>query len=163
MTILYVLLRPLLSITAIWSLSFMDFMHYLREISAYPQCEMSGSSQTWNCSGKWWCLQSECLSNYTRWDAADFMIEAKIFLQPRSQCLIWSLTKGCMCSFRTTSRPQMSMMSLRFFSKPSPPTSRTWSSLTRATRPGGAPCCPTPRRSSLCAMSSTKEPTSTKS
>lgn len=54
------------SVTAIWSLSFMDFMHYLREISASLQCEMSGSSQTWNCSGKLWCLESECLSNYTR-------------------------------------------------------------------------------------------------
>lgn len=80
MTKLYVLLRPLLSITAIWSLSFMDFMHYLREISASPQCETSGSSQTWNCSGKWWCLESECLSNYTRCDAAELMIDAKNFL-----------------------------------------------------------------------------------
>ena len=48
----------------------MDFMHYLREISASHQCETSGSLQTWNCSGKLWCLESECLSNYTRWDAA---------------------------------------------------------------------------------------------
>lgn len=53
-------------ITAIWSLSFMGSMRCLREISASPQCEMSGSSQTWNCSGRLWCLESECLSNYTR-------------------------------------------------------------------------------------------------
>lgn len=56
----------LLSIAATWSLSFMDFMHYLREISASLQSETSGSSQTWNCSGKLWCLESECLLSYTR-------------------------------------------------------------------------------------------------
>lgn len=58
----------LLSITAIWSLSFMGFMHYSKGISASLRCAMSGSSPTWNCSGRWWCLESECLSNYTRCD-----------------------------------------------------------------------------------------------
>lgn len=66
-------------------------------------------------------------------------------------------------SVRTTSLPRTSTMSRRSFSRPSPPTSRTSSSLTRATRPGGAPCCPTRRRCSPCATSSTKAPTSTKS
>lgn len=59
----------LLFIAAIWSLSFMDSMHYLKEISASRQCETSGSLQIWSCSGKLWYLESECLLNYTRWGA----------------------------------------------------------------------------------------------
>ncbi|MEQ2282934.1 hypothetical protein AMECASPLE_005938, partial [Ameca splendens] len=113
----------------IWSLSFMDCMHYLKETSASRQCETSGSSQTWNCSGKLWCLESECLLNYTR----------------------------------TTSRPLMNMMSRPFFTRRSPHTSRTWSSLTRATRAGGALCCPMPLHSSPCATCWTKARTSTRS
>lgn len=73
------------------------------------------------------------------------------------------VSKCCTCSSRITSRPQMSTKSRRFFSRPSPPTSRTWSLLMRVTQLGGALCCPTPRRSSPCATCLTKEPTSTKS
>lgn len=58
------------SIPAIWSLSSTGFMRYSKEISASRQCEMSGSLQTWSCSGRSWCLESECLLNCTRWDVA---------------------------------------------------------------------------------------------
>lgn len=120
----YMLICSFLSITAIWSLSFMDFMHYLREISASLQYEMSGSSQTWNCSGKSWCLESECLSNYTRYDSAGVRSPA-----PRDMtsllALFSELSLICLLLVRTTSHPRMSTMSLRFFSRPSPPTSKT--------------------------------------
>lgn len=78
-------LCSLFSISAIWSLSFMDFMHYLREISASLQCETSGSSLTWNCSGKLWCLESECLLNYTRWDSTSVILSTPHDIQPHSQ------------------------------------------------------------------------------
>lgn len=145
----------LLSIPAIWSLSFMDFMHYLKEISASRQCGTSGSLQTWNCSGKLWCLESECLLNYTRWDAGNgFCCQYFIVDQTDHSVFTWLV--------RTTSHPPMSMTSQLFFMRPSPRTSRTWSLLTKATQHGGVLFCPMPHHSSPCATSWMKAPMSTK-
>lgn len=139
--------------TAIWSHSCMDFMHYLRETSASPLCGTSGSLPTWSCWGKLWFLESACLSNYTRWDLAALMPFTSVSgSQPNISLHL-----------RITLHLRTSMTNPQFCSKPSPPTSRILWLLTKATPPGGAPCCLTPLRSSPCATSSTKEPTSTKS
>lgn len=71
----------------------MDFMHYSREISASPQCETSGSSQIWSCSGRLWCLESECLSNYTRWDTRCCQYHMMTF-----NLRVKFLTKSCTCT-----------------------------------------------------------------
>lgn len=86
-------------LTVIWSRSCTGCIPCSREISGSHLWEMNGYLLTWNCWGRWLCLEFACHSNCTRWDACEMNVI----------CSLWDVTCIILCLEHILIRDNLSL------------------------------------------------------